>query len=201
MEAWRNKNLDQATLQRMALRAQGIAAKEGDVFIDMPDGARIRISAGPSSNIVKGLIEDFAMRHLQKPAVLWISASDQKTYPHFVQMAASVGLEFHPSKELPDIIFADLADKPRFLFCEVVATDGAVTEARKAALLELVEASNVPAEAVSFLTAFEDRQSPTFKKNFSQLALNSFVWFRTEPDLLVILSTAEKAALDPEKTK
>lgn len=197
VENWREKHLDQATLQRMALRAQGIAAKEGDVFINMPDETRIRISAGPSSDIVKGLIEDFATRHLQKPSVLWISASDQKTYPQFVQLAASVGLKFHPSKELPDIIFADLADNVKFLFCEVVATDGAVTEARKKALLELVEASNVPVEAVNFLTAFEDRQSSTFKKNFSQLALDSLVWFRTEPGLLVILSTANKAALDP----
>jgi hypothetical protein len=198
VEKWRKKHLDQATLQRMALRAQGIAAKEGDVFINMPDETRIRISAGPSSNIVKGLIEDFAARHLQKPSVLWISASDQKTYPQFVQMAASVGLKFHPSKELPDIIFADLADKTKFLFCEVVATDGAVTETRKKALLELIEVSDVPAEAVNFLTAFEDRQSSAFRKNFSQLALDSLVWFRTEPDLLVILSTANKAALDPE---
>lgn len=199
VEAWRKKHLDKATLQRMALRAQGIAAKEGDVFIDMPDGSRMRISAGPSSDIVKGLIENFAPRHLKKPAVLWISASDQKTYPHFVQLAASVGLKFHPSKELPDIIFADLVDDVRFLFCEVVATAGAVNEARKAALLELVESSNVPAEAVRFLTAFEDRQAPTFKKEFSSLALDSLVWFRTEPDLLVILSTANKAILAPEQ--
>lgn len=43
----------------------------------------------------------------------------------------------------------------------------------------------------------EDRGAPAFRKNFSQLAINSFVWFRTEPDLLVILSTANRNDMDP----
>ena len=49
--------------------------------------------------------------------------------------------------------------------------------------------SDVPAEEVNFLTAFEDGQSSAFKKNSIKLALDSLVWFRTEPDLLVILGT------------
>jgi hypothetical protein len=48
-----------------------------------------------------------------------------------------------------------------------------------------------PPDAVEFLTAFEDRGAPAFRKNFSHLAVDSLVWFRTEPDLLVILSTAK----------
>lgn len=187
--SWRDRHLDPATLQRMALRAQGVRAKAGDVFIEMPDKTRIRISAGPSSNIVKSLIEDFAPRHLEKPVVLWISASDKKAAPQFVELAASVGLKFNPSNELPDVILADLKEKVTFLFCEVVATDGAVTQARKEALLSIVQASHVPENAVKFLTAFDDREAATLKRNFSRLALNSLVWFRTEPELLVTLST------------
>ncbi|MGO9379164.1 MAG: hypothetical protein ACLP29_11545 [Dissulfurispiraceae bacterium] len=78
---WQEEHLDQATLQRMALRAKGIQTKDGDVFIEMPDGTRIRISGGPSAPILKGLIEDYATKHLQRPAVLWLSASDKKSYP------------------------------------------------------------------------------------------------------------------------
>jgi hypothetical protein len=196
---WRLKHLDQATMQRMALKAQGIHAKDGDILIDMPDGTRIRISGGPSSNIVKGLIEDFATRHLNKPAVLWLSASDKKTYPQFVELAESVGLKFNPSKELPDLIFADMIDPVSFLFCEVVATDGAVTKPRKEALLELVKASNIPEQSVKFLSAFEDRESQAFRKNFSQLDVDTLVWFRTEPNLLVVLSTAVIEELDPNR--
>ena len=190
---WQIRRLNPATLQRMALRAQGIQASEGDVLIEMPDGSRIRISGGPSSQIIKGLIEDFTSRHMENPAVLWLSASDKKAYPQFVELAAQVGLRFSLNAELPDLILADIGEAVRFLFCEVVATDGAITETRKQALLTLVSGSNIPASAVRFLSAFEDREASAFRKNFSQIAVDSLVWFRTEPDLLVILTTKRKS--------
>lgn len=192
---WCIKALDIGTLQRMALTAQGAHRREGEVFIDLPDGTRIRTSAGPSSLITKDLIEQYAVRHLKNPVVLWISASDKKASPQFVALAASVGLNFDLSAELPDLILADLSDPTRFVFCEVVATDGPMTEARKQALIDLIaRKSRIPLSRLSFVTAYEDRNAAPFKKNFSRLAYDSFVWFRTEPDLLVHLSKLKERA-------
>ena len=196
-EIWRTEHLGRATLQRMALKAQGIQAKTGDVFIEMPDGSRIRVAAGPSTDILKGLIEDYAPRHMKKPQVLWISSSDKKSYPQYVEWTDSVGLTFGLNNELPDLILLDMSKTGHFVFCEIVATDGAVTEARKEALLSLIRLSKIPVNEVKFLTAFEDRGAAPFRKNFSSLALNTMVWFRTEPDLLVILSIANKDELNP----
>lgn len=196
---WRQTHLDSATLQRMALRAQGIHAKTGDVYIDMPDGARLRVSGGKSALIAKALIEVFAPRHLMSPSVLWLSASDKKSYPQFVELAASVGLSLDLSAELPDLILADTGDPIRFYFCEIVATDGAVTEERKKALLALVRSSHIPEHTAHFVTAFEDREAAPFRKNFSQLALDSWVWFRTEPELLVVLTTDNRTTIDPNR--
>ena len=187
IDAWRSKHLDAGTLQRMALRAQGALRAHADVLIDMPDGTRMRVSAGPSASIVKALIERFAPVALRKPAVLWLSASDKKSYPQFVDLAASAGLKFNLNAELPDLILADLADPLRVIFCEVVATDGAVTEPRRAALLRLVAESTVPPESVQFLSAFHDREAAAFRRNFSRLAIGSDVWFCTEPNLVVRL--------------
>ena len=195
VEQWRLAHLDPATLQRMALRAQGIEAKQDDVLIDMPDGTRIRISGDDSARIAKGLIEVFAPRHLANPAVLWLSVSDEKAPVQFVALAASVGLHLDLNAELPDLILVDLASPPRFYCCEIVATDGAVSETRKQALLALVRSSNIPESAVRFVSAFEDREATAFRKNVSQLALDSWVWFRCEPDLLVILTTATRGEL------
>ena len=192
-ELWRNTHLNSATLQRMALRASGAQSKQSDIYVNMPDGTKIRIASGPSNEIVKALIEEFAITHLKQPVVLWISASDKKSYPQFVQLAESVGLKFDLKDELPDLILADIATNVKFIMCEIVATDGAVTEQRKTALLEIIKSSNIPENSVQFLTAFEDRESQPFRKNFSQLALNSVVWFRTEPDLIVILTTERDA--------
>jgi hypothetical protein len=196
VRAWSVRNLNTATLQRMALKAQGISAKTGDLLISLPDGTRIRITAGPSSLIAKGLIEEFSARHLKDPALLWLSSSDAKAMPQLVELAATVGLRFDLNEELPDVILADLKQPIRFLFCEIVATDGAVTEARKQALLAIVRSSGIPQENIEFLTAFEDRSAPAFRKNFSKLALNSMAWFRTEPDLLVRLTTLKIAELE-----
>lgn len=196
IEDWRENNLDNASLQRMLLRAEGIHAKVGDVFVDMPDGQRIRLTAGLSSLIAKGLIEEFAKLHLVAPAVLWLSASDKKSDPEFKSRAAAVGLNFDLSGDLPDLVLVDTAVSGRFIFCEIVATDGAVTAKRREALLELVRASNIPESEIRFLSAFDDRQSSAFKKNVSQLAVDSWVWFRTEPHLLVILTTNSKASRD-----
>lgn len=197
LEKWRIEHLGEATLQRMALKAQGIQAKAGDVFIEMPDGSRIRVAAGPSTDILKGLIEDYAPRHMKKPQVLWISSSDKKSYPQYVEWTDSVGLTFGLNNELPDLILLDMSKTGHFVFCEIVATDGAVTESRKEALLSLVRLSKIPETAVRFLTAFEDRGAAPFRKNFSSLALNTMVWFRTEPDLLMILSKLNKQELNP----
>ena len=62
IETWRSHHLAPATLQRMAIKATGILAGQGDLVIDMPDGARMRMTAGPSSNILKALIESYAPR-------------------------------------------------------------------------------------------------------------------------------------------
>lgn len=187
--AWRDSSLDNETLQRMALRAAGIERQTGDVFVELPDGTRTRMSAGPSSLITKGLIEGFAAKHLAQPAVLWISASDKKAVPHFVELAARVGLHFDLNAALPDVILADLRKPIRYFLCEVVATDGPMTEGRRADLVALIRSTSSIAESsLVFLTAYEDRGSPALKKNFSQFSIGSYIWFRTEPDLLVHLS-------------
>ncbi len=190
IEAWRRVHLDSGTLKRMALKASGVLERLGDVFIDLPDGTRMRVAAGPSAPILKAMVEEFAPRWLRKPVVLWISASDQKTHPVFVERARSVGLAFDPSNELPDLILADVDDPVRFVFCEIVATDSPVTAERKASLTKIADGSGIDARHLLFVTAFQDREAAAFRKTFSRIAPDSDVWFSTEPDLIVGLRSA-----------
>lgn len=199
LAAWRRRHLSAAELSRMALRAEGAEAAEGDVYIEIPDGTRIRVSAGPSSLIAKGLVEQFAKKHLRRPILLWLSSSDIKLKPELARLAASVGLRFDVKQELPDLILADLSEPARFVFCEIVATDGAMTEARKRTFLDIIRQSGVPTENAEFLTAFEDRKAAPFRKNFSQLAVDSMIWFRTEPGLLLILTSSNRAHFGPKR--
>lgn len=191
--AWRQAHLAPGALKRMALKAQGVLTRQGDVFIELPDGTRMRVAAGPSSPILKAMVEQFAPRWLRKPVVLWISASDQKLQPLFVARARSVGLVFDPSNELPDLILADVDDPVRFVFCEIVATDSPVTVERKAALTKIAGQSGIEPQHLHFVTAFQDREAAAFRKTFSRIAPDSDIWFSTEPDLIVELRTATPA--------
>jgi hypothetical protein len=197
-QLWRGANLNKATLQKMALKAANVELQDSDVLVEMPDKTRIRLSSGISNLIAKSLIEEFAARHLLNPIVLWISASDKKSYPHFVELASKVGLKFDLNSDLPDIILADIIDPVSFILCEIVATDGAVTEVRKGALLDLIRASSIPEKNVRFLTVFESREAAPFRKTFSQLALNSMIWFQNEPDLIVTLKASDCRVFNTE---
>ena len=165
-------------------------------LIELPDQSRIRISGGLSALIAKGLIEDFARLHLERPQVLWFSTSERKSIPQFDALSASIGLNIDVSTDLPDLILIDMAAS-RFHVCEIVASDGAVTEKRKTDLLAMLKTSKISADAIQFVSAFEDRNSPEFRKNFIQIALESSVWFRTEPELLVVLTMATRDELSP----
>jgi BsuBI/PstI restriction endonuclease domain/BsuBI/PstI restriction endonuclease HTH domain len=198
-ELWRDGHLKQETLQRMALKARGALKGASELLVDLPDGTRMRMAGGPSALIAKALIEVFAPAALSKPVVLWVSASDRKSEPRLAELAAAVGLQFDMSAELPDLILADLDEPMRIVFCEIVATDGAITPARKEALSAIVGRSRLPSSVVHFLSAFEDRASAPFRKNFSQLAPDSDVWFRTEPELIVQLRPLARSGLTPHK--
>lgn len=196
IEEWRAHNLSQATLQQMALIAEGLRAKAGDYLVNLPDGTRIRLAAGPSSLLVRDLIERFAPAYLREPALIWLSEGDSNAVPIFERAAASIGLQFESRDILPDLILADLSSPPKLLFCEVVASDGPITEARREELMRMVRKSEISETTVQFLTAYESRSSLPFKKTFPVVDLNSFVWFRTEPTLLVQLSELLPIASD-----
>ncbi len=188
-ETWRSKNLDTAALQRMVLKAQNENNADHLIHVNLPDGQRIKMSSGLSNRMVKSLVECFAVKHLNDPMVLWISASDKKSHPYFKELAASIGLKFDLNAELPDVILVDLDEPLRFIFCEIVATDGAITEKRKEDLLSIASKSHISESVLDFLTVFEDRNSAPFRKNFSQIAVNSRIWFQTEPDIIILVKS------------
>lgn len=187
VQRWRDKHLAPEALTRMALKARGALARSGDVVIDLPEHGRLRLAAGPSALIVKALIEEFAPRWMRRPVVLWVSASEVKTQPQFVELAASVGLRFDVATLLPDLILADLEEPLRIWFCEVVATDGPIDPDRKAAFIDLCRASALAPGSLRFLSAYLDRESAPLRKTFHRVAHDSDLWFTNEPDLLVRL--------------
>jgi hypothetical protein len=190
-ETWRERNLSATALARTILMRQGAATSGEGVVVTFPNGETRRIAAGPSSVILKAVIEDFASRFLRMPAVLWVSESGAKVVARDDQLAAQIKLKISADRNLPDIILLDLGEGQGsdvlLIFVEVVATDGAVTPQRQQALAKTAEEAGFPERRVVFVTAFLDRSHAAFKKSVAELARNGFVWFAAEPEQIVFL--------------
>jgi len=193
--AWQDRYLDKMTLKRAALLASGVKAKVGAVIINLPMADKtLRLGSGEAAAITKAVCEDMSVRMFTHPVVIHVSHSDKKMFNELADEAAAIGLRIDLSSELPDIVIADIGSVHGMILCfvEVVHSDGPITELRRLALLKIAADADIAPEHVRMVTAFNDRSSPAFKKRFSELARNSAVWFRTEPDLLLRLDTMQE---------
>lgn len=192
---FQESNLSKSALARISIIRAGAAAGTGRVLVTFPNGETRHLAPGPSSIISQAVIEIFAKRFLDVPAVLWLSESGNKVVARDDKLAAQIGLQIEADRNLPDLILADLGPKePLIVFVEVVATDGAITPRRQDALLALTDAAGFKRGQIAFVTAYLDRESPGFKKTVSSLAWDTFAWFVSEPNNVLILCDGDRSA-------
>lgn len=171
IEAWRNDNLHAGALARIAIRRKGAAGGGEHVMVRFPNGERRRMSPGTSSIIAKAVVEEFAIKFLGEPGVIWMSESRNKVVARDDELARSIGLSIQPDRNLPDTILVDLAPKhPLLVYVEIVATDGPVHEERKVALTELAKEAGFPSNRLAFVTAYLDRSEQVFRRTIDSLA-------------------------------
>lgn len=197
IKSWQNTNLSASARARLSLASRTGNVIDGRVLVTFPNGEARNLSAGPSSEISKAVVEVFAKKFLKEPAVLWLSTSDAKVTFVDDAIAKTIGLEIEADKNLPDLILADLGTPdPLLVFVEVVASDGPISERRKEALYELSDKAGFKRQNIAFVTAYRDRQVQPFRKTVPELAWGSFAWFMSEPSNLIYLSDNDKKLSD-----
>jgi hypothetical protein len=185
---WQAETLGAGALARLALVRRGAGTGGDFVLVTFPNGETRRMKPGPSSEITRGVVEDFAPRFLADPAVLFLSESGNKVVARDDELARMIGLAIQADEHLPDLILVDLGpSEPVLVFVEVVATDGPISERRKAALSERAMAAGFQLSRVAFVTAYRDRSDAPFRKTVSELAWGSYAWFMSEPENIVIM--------------
>lgn len=196
IKAWQDEYLTAGAIARVAIVRAG-AAKGGELVpITFPSGETRRLKAGPSSAITKAVIEVFAPRFLGSPAVLFLSESGNKVVARDEVLLKAINLTINAQKNLPDVILVDLKPKqPLLIFVEVVATDGPISDRRKAALEQMATEGNFNLQHVAFVTAYLDRSGSPFKQTVETLAWGTFAWFAGEPDQLIELSDSSRSKL------
>lgn len=186
--AWQDQHLSAGALARVRLQQRSAAAAQAKVLVTLPNGETRQMEAGPSSVITKAVVEVFAPRFLENPAVLWISESGNKVIQRDDQLAQALGLQIETDKLLPDTILIDLAPaEPLIVFVEAVATAGEITDARRSAFLELTGSAGFKPTQIAFVTAFEDRNAAAFRRAIANLGWGSFAWCLSEPEHLIVL--------------
>jgi hypothetical protein len=188
ISAWQGENLSASARARITLVRHGVVGTTEGMLVAFPNGETRRLAPGPSSVIAKALVEDFAPRFLGRPGVLWLSESEKKVVHRDDALARRLGLRIEADRNLPDSILVDLEpSSPLFVFVEIVATDGAVTESRQRALLQIATQAGFAQGQVAFLTAYSDRNAPGFRRTVTTLAWRSFAWFVSEPEHIIVL--------------
>ncbi|WP_408595114.1 BsuBI/PstI family type II restriction endonuclease (plasmid) [Paracoccus marcusii] len=184
-------SLSRSALARVSIMLSGAAAGGDGVQVTFPNRETRQMAPGPSSLISRAVVEVFAPRFMANPVVLWLSESGNKVVARDDKLAARIGLKIEADKNLPDLILADLGPAdPILLFVEVVATDGAVSDRRKVAILELTDAAGFDRKHIKFLSAYQDRGTGGFKKTVQSLAWGSMAWFASEPHHIITLHDA-----------
>jgi hypothetical protein len=195
---WQAAHLTPMALGRIQLLRQGTIASSNlaRVQVTFPNRAAGLMFPGPSTTITKAVVEEFALRFLRQPGLIFLSESGNKVVARYDDLARSIGLRLDYSRNLPDIILADVhPDTQKVVFVEVVATDGAITTVRKTALAQVAADGGYQPENVYFVSAFADRSAPAFRKLVSEIAWGTFVWFSTEPDKLLAFRDGQPTEL------
>ncbi len=193
--AWHEQHLSAEAQARLSIVRHGRTATKGAVTVTLPSGESRNMQPGLSSEITKQVIEVFATRFLVNPAVIWVSESGNKVIARDDVLAREIGIDIRPQKALPDIILADVGDPLLLVFVEVVATDGAINNSRRRALMELARESKIAERYLLFVTAFLDRAESAFRKAISNLAWGSFAWFASEPQNVIALDGTRPQAI------
>jgi len=127
--------------------------------------------------------------------VVFISQPREPVRVEDGRILQQLGMSLDHRRLLPDCLVADLdPSRNEFWLIEVVATDGPVTEERKARLTAWATENGLRENQLRFLSAFESRTSAPAKKHLPNLARGSYAWFLDEPD--GILSWMDLAAAD-----
>lgn len=185
---WQNEFLSAISLARVALSKKMIASSTDGVLVHLPNGETRKLSAGPSSELAKAVVEQFTNNFMKKPAVVLMSESAKKLLVKDDELCRAIGFNIDVSNVLPDIILAELGlEKPLIIFVECVASDGPINDRRKKELINIAKAANYREEDCAYVTVFSDRSALTNRKLIPSISWGTFVWYASEPKEIVFL--------------
>lgn len=181
VEGWRDGHMSANARFRADTRRRRAQAAAG-IEVRLPGTGQTRsLEFGESSEILKGVIEQWAPRRLIDAEVLALSEPGDKVPDH--ARLSALGITLDHGNLLPDVLIVDIGPRnPVFWIVEVVASDGPISEERRRELRQWAADQRIDPDACQFLSAFSGRNSSPARRRLKDLALGTFAWYADEPD-------------------
>jgi adenine-specific DNA-methyltransferase len=162
------------------LSARYAAAREMEMTpVTLPDGAELRLSPGPHSQLIASIVEEFAPRFTPGARLVYVGDTGNKSVVFDEKHLAKLGVVLHGRGKLPDVVFHD--EKRNWLILvESVTSVGPMDGKRHAELKTLFAKSTA---GLVYVTAFPDRA--LMSRFLSDLAWETEVWCASDPSHMI----------------
>lgn len=145
----------------------------------LPDGAIFEMSPGGHSELIRGVIEQFAPRFAPGANVLYVGDTGNKGVIHDEPFLAKLGVHAHERGKMPDAILY-LEDRNWLYLIESVTSVGPVDGKRHAELTHLFGKAKA---GLVFVTAFPSRE--LMARFLPDIAWETEVWCSDNPSHLI----------------
>lgn len=140
----------------------------------------ISLSAGPHSDLIRTIIEDFGSNYALGGELVYVGDTGAKWGYFDHQLLSSLGVQVGQHGKMPDVVIYD-RERNWLILVEAVASSGPVDSGRHVELAELFRNSTA---GLVYVTAFPDR-GETFRKFLAVLAWETEVWCASDPTHLI----------------
>jgi len=140
----------------------------------------ITLSAGPHSNLIKAIIEDFGSSYVPGGELVYVGDTGTKWGYFDKQLLFSLDIQVEQHGKMPDVVIYD-RERNWLVLVEAVASSGPVDAGRHVELAKLFQQSTA---GLIYVTAFPDR-GDIFRKFLAVVAWETEVWCASDPTHLI----------------
>lgn len=150
------------------------------VPVRVKEGQEIKLSAGPHSDLIRAIIEDFGSNYVPGGELVYVGDTGAKWGYFDNQLLSSLDIQIDQHGKMPDVVVYD-RDRNLLILVEAVTSGGPIDSGRHDELSELFHHSTAD---LVYVTAFPDR-GDVFRKFLSIVAWETEVWCASDPTHII----------------
>lgn len=158
-------------------------ARERDrhrIPVRVREGQEITLSAGPHSDLIRAIIEDFGANYVPGGELVYVGDTGAKWGYFDRELLSALGVQVGQHGKMPDVIIYD-RERHWLVLIEAVVSTGPVDAGRHVELSKLFQHSDA---GLVYVTAFPNR-GEVFRKFLSLVAWETEVWCASDPTHLI----------------